>query len=55
MLARAGAPLMVETLAGLANGTIHPQPQNHAFATFAPLLNREDGRMDFAARTAHEL
>ena len=29
-----------------------PQPQNHAFATFAPLLDREDGRMDFAARTA---
>ena len=34
---------------------IQPQPQNHAFATFAPLLDREDGRMDFAARTAHEL
>jgi len=30
----------------------HPaQPQNHSFATFAPLLDREDGRMDFAART----
>ena len=42
-------------LAGLANGTIHPQPQNHEGATFAPLLNREDGRMDFAARTATEL
>jgi methionyl-tRNA formyltransferase len=54
-LAHAGAPLVVETLAGLAGGTIHPQPQNHAFATFAPLLNREDGRMDFAARTATEL
>ena len=52
---RAGAPLVVETLAGLAAGTIHPQPQNHACATFAPLLDREDGRMDFAARTAHEL
>ena len=54
-LAKAGAPLMVETLAGLAAGTIHPQPQNHSFATFAPLLDREDGRMDFAGRTAHEL
>ena len=32
-----------------------PQPQNHEGATFAPLLDREDGRMDFAARTAHEL
>ena len=55
ILAAAGAPLMVETLAGLANGSIHPQPQNHNFATFAPLLTREDGRMDFAARTAHAL
>jgi methionyl-tRNA formyltransferase len=55
ILAHAGAPLVVETLAGLANGTVHPQPQNHSFATFAPLLDRDDGRMDFAARTAHEL
>jgi methionyl-tRNA formyltransferase len=55
ILARAGAPLMAETLASLASGTVKPQPQNHSFATFAPLLDREDGRMDFAARTAHEL
>ena len=55
LLARAGAPLVVETLAGLADGTIKPQPQNHEGATFAPLLNREDGRMDFATRAAHEL
>jgi methionyl-tRNA formyltransferase len=55
ILARAGAPLVVETLAGLANGTITPQPQNHEFATFAPILDREDGRMDFADRAAHEL
>ena len=55
LLARAGAPLIVETLVGLAAGTIEPKPQNHEGATFAPLLNREDGRMDFAARTAHEL
>ncbi len=54
-LARSGAPLMVETLAGLAAGTIQPQPQNHSFATFAPLLDREDGRMNFAVRSAREL
>ena len=55
LLAKTGAPLVVETLLGLAGGTIHPHPQNHAFATFAPLLDREDGRMDFAARSATEL
>jgi methionyl-tRNA formyltransferase len=55
LMAKAGAPLMVKTLAGLAGGTIHPQPQNHEGATYAPLLDREDGRMDFATRTATEL
>ena len=55
VLASAGAPLVVETLAGLADGSIQPQPQNHEGATYAPLLNREDGRMDFVARSATEL
>jgi methionyl-tRNA formyltransferase len=54
-MARAGAPLVVETLAGLANGAIHPESQNHEMATYAPMLDREDGRIDFAARTAHEI
>ncbi|HKN21459.1 MAG TPA: methionyl-tRNA formyltransferase [Terracidiphilus sp.] len=55
VLAGAGAPLVIETLAGLADGTIRSQPQNHEGATYAPLLNREDGRVDFAARSATEL
>jgi methionyl-tRNA formyltransferase len=54
VLAQAGAPLVVETLAGLADGSIRPQPQDHSRATLAPLLRREDGRMDFA-RAAAEL
>lgn len=54
-LANAGAPLVVETLAGLADGTLQPQPQNHEAATYAPLLDREDGRMDFAKHSATEL
>lgn len=55
VLAREGAPLMVETLAGLDAGTMIPHPQDHALATLAPILQREDGRMDFSARTATEL
>jgi methionyl-tRNA formyltransferase len=55
LLAIQGAPLMVETLAGLEAGSITPQMQDHAKATLAPILEREDGRMDFAARTATEL
>ena len=54
-LAIGGAPLMVQTLAGLETGGIVPRPQDHAHATLAPILEREDGRMDFAARTATEL
>ena len=54
-LANGGAPMMVETLAGLADGTIEPRPQDHSRASLAPLLTREDGRMEFAARTATEL
>jgi methionyl-tRNA formyltransferase len=54
-LATGGAPLLAETLAGLEDGTLEPQPQDHTRATLAPLLQRDDGRMDFAARTAEEL
>jgi methionyl-tRNA formyltransferase len=54
-LAASGAPLVVETLARLDAGTLKPTPQDHAKATLAPILDREDGHMDFAARTAAEL
>jgi methionyl-tRNA formyltransferase len=55
VLAKDGAPLVVETLAELNAGTIKPKTQDHSRATLAPILQREDGRMDFAARTATEL
>ncbi len=45
-LAAKGAGLMVDTLAGLAEGRIEPRPQNHALATLAPILEREDGLID---------
>lgn len=54
-LSVSGAPLVVETLSGLANGTIQPQQQDHSQATLARILEREDGLMDFAVRTATEL
>jgi methionyl-tRNA formyltransferase len=55
VLSERGAPLMLETLAGLADGSLQPKPQDDALASLAPLLDRDDGRMDFAARTATEL
>ncbi len=54
-LAQVGAPLIVETLDGLAAGTIRPKEQDAGKATLARLLQREDGRMDFAAFTATQL
>ncbi|HUH61393.1 MAG TPA: methionyl-tRNA formyltransferase [Terracidiphilus sp.] len=55
VLARAGAPLVVETLAGLADQTLQPRPQDDSCATLAPMLDREDGRMDFGLHSATEL
>jgi methionyl-tRNA formyltransferase len=53
-LAAIGADLMVETLRGLAAGTVHPHPQDHSLATLAPTLKKEDGRIDFH-RNAQEI
>jgi len=47
-LAEAGAPLMTETLRGLARGTITPTPQDNSQATLAPPLKKEDGRIDWS-------
>ncbi len=52
-LAPIGAGLMVETLRGLETGQVRPTPQDHAQATLAPILNKEDGRMDFSRSATH--
>ena len=54
-LATVGAQLMVRTLRGLEDGTVTPVEQDHVLATLAPILTRDDGRMEFAAWTATEL
>ena len=46
-IAALGAELMIETLRGLGAGELRATPQNHSEATLAPLLKKEDGRMDF--------
>jgi len=47
-LAVMGADLLVETLAGLAGRRIVPAKQDSAQATHAPLLKKEDGRIDWS-------
>jgi len=56
-LAEAGADLLVETLAGLCAGTIQPRPQDNSLATYAPILKKEDGRIDWSnpAQQIHDL
>jgi methionyl-tRNA formyltransferase len=49
-----GADLMVETLHKLKRGEIEPRPQNDSQATVAPMLKKEDGRIDWS-RTADEI
>ncbi len=53
-LSQIGASLLLQTLSGLEQGTIVPQEQDHAAATLAPILTREDGRLDLVHRTAQE-
>ncbi len=53
-LAGIGAELLLETLDGLASGRLQPRPQDHALATLAPILRKEDGRVDWS-RPASEI
>lgn len=52
-LAAVGADLTVTTLRGLQTGTIPPRQQDHAQATLAPILKKEDGLINFS-RAANE-
>jgi methionyl-tRNA formyltransferase len=47
-LAEIGARLMVETLQRLEQGSLEAIPQDHSQATLAPLLKKDDGRVDFS-------
>lgn len=49
-----GAPLMAETLRGLAAGSLVARPQDHSLASSAPMLKREDGRIKWS-RSAQEI
>jgi methionyl-tRNA formyltransferase len=53
-LAQIGAGLMVLTLQELEAGTVQSRPQHHSCSSLAPILKKEDGRMDFT-RTAAEI
>jgi methionyl-tRNA formyltransferase len=53
-LSRLGADLLIETLPGYLSGEIQPIPQPEEGMTYAPMLKKEDGQLDFT-RPAEEL
>jgi methionyl-tRNA formyltransferase len=46
-LAEEGASLLAETLDSLKKGTLKPRPQDDSQATYAPMLAKEDGEIDW--------
>jgi len=46
-LAELGAELLLDTLPDYLSGRLLPQPQDESSATFAPMLTRADGALDF--------
>jgi methionyl-tRNA formyltransferase len=53
-LAEAGGGLIIETLRRLDRGEISPLAQDNSQATFAPILKKDDGRIDWQL-TAHKI
>lgn len=53
-LASLGAPLLLEALGGLADGTLHPRPQPAEGATYARKLEKRDAPIDWS-RSAAEI
>jgi methionyl-tRNA formyltransferase len=53
-LAELGTDLLLKTLPKFLSGQLNPKPQNDELATYAPMLKKEDGLLDFN-RTAEEL
>ena len=46
-LAVKGADILTDTLKGFANNRIQPQSQNHSLATYAPMLSKDDGLINW--------
>jgi methionyl-tRNA formyltransferase len=49
-----GAELLIETIRLLKEGKLTPVPQDHSQATYAPMLKKEDGKIDWR-KTAEEI
>jgi methionyl-tRNA formyltransferase len=46
-LSELGASLLIDTIKKIEDGSLRPVTQNHALATYAPMLSKEDGHIDW--------
>lgn len=46
-LSRMGAELLLEELPRYLDGSLHPMPQEESLATYAPMIRKEDGLVDW--------
>jgi methionyl-tRNA formyltransferase len=51
-LAQAGAELLIETLPAYIAGQIQPVAQDESLSTYAPMLKKEEGELDFSQPAA---
>lgn len=47
-LALTGADLLIKTIEGIKAGSIQPTPQDPSQASFAPIIHKEDGHVDWS-------
>ena len=52
-LSELAARVLVNTIDAIASGTVRPATQNHALATYAPMLKKSDGHIDWTRPAEH--
>lgn len=52
-LADIGAALLIQTLEQLSENRVSPVPQDHSRATYAPILKKREGRIDWTLPAEH--
>ena len=52
-LAGMGGNLVLTTMEGMLNGQLTPKPQDHSKATYAPMLKKADGHIDWSLPVSH--
>jgi methionyl-tRNA formyltransferase len=54
-MSREGAPFLIDTIKKIVEKKIHKYPQDHEKATYAPMVQKEEGIIDWRNLTAREI